>query len=77
MVKQTNFGFGVDAQAGPGGLSSPDSPLPSGPLLMTFVMGGNSRAGSRQTLQSTNNNLRKTLKGLQSFIVTKVTPMKF
>ena len=48
MVKQTDFGFGVDAWAGPGGLSSPDSPLPSGPLRMTFVMGGNSHAGSRQ-----------------------------
>ena len=27
IVKQTDFGFGVDAQAGPGGLSSSDSPL--------------------------------------------------
>ena len=44
---KTDFGFGVDAWAGPGGLSSPDLPLPSGPLRMTFVMGGNSRAGSQ------------------------------
>ena len=27
IVKQTDFGFGVDAWAGPGGLSSSDSPL--------------------------------------------------
>ena len=27
IVKQTDFGFGVDARAGPGGLSSSDSPL--------------------------------------------------
>ena len=47
MVKQTDSGFGVDAQADPGGPSSPDSPLHIRPLRMTFVMGGNSRAGSR------------------------------
>ena len=27
IVKQTDFGFGVDARAGPGGLSSSDLPL--------------------------------------------------
>jgi len=47
VVKQTDSGFGVDAQADPGGPSSPDSPLHIRPLRMTFVMGGNSRAGSR------------------------------
>ena len=47
-VKQTDSGFGVDAQADPGkGPSSPDSPLHIRPLRITFVMGGNSRAGSR------------------------------
>ena len=48
IVKQTDFGFGVDVQVDPGGPSSPDSPLHIRPLHMTFVMGGNSRAGSRQ-----------------------------
>ena len=47
-VKQADSGLGVDAQAGPGGPLSPDSPLHIRPLLMTFVMGGNSCAGSRQ-----------------------------
>ena len=47
-VKQTDSGFGVDAQADPGkGPSSPDSPLHIRALSMTFAMGGNSRAGSR------------------------------
>ena len=46
IVRQTDSGFGVDARAGPGGPLSPDSPLPSGPLRMTFVMGGISHAGS-------------------------------
>ena len=52
IVKQTDSGFGADAQAGPGdgGPSSPDTPLYIRPLHMTFVMGGNSRAGSRQSL---------------------------
>ena len=43
IVKQTDSGFGVDAQADPGGPSSPDSPLHIRPLRMTFVMGGNSQ----------------------------------
>ena len=46
----TDSGFRVDAQAGPGGPSSPDPPLPSGPLRNTFVMGGISCAGSRQCI---------------------------
>jgi len=46
IVRQTDSGFGVDAQAGPGGPLSPDSPLPSGPLCMTFVMSGIARARS-------------------------------
>ena len=49
IVRQTDSGFRVDAQAGPGGPSSPDPPLPSGPLRNTFVMGGISRAGSRHS----------------------------
>ena len=48
IVKQTDSGFRVDAQADPGGPSSPDSPLHVRPLRMIFVMGGNSRAGSWQ-----------------------------
>ena len=51
VAKQQNrqiLVLGVDAQAGPGGPLSPDSPLHIRPLLMTFVMGGNSCAGSRQ-----------------------------
>ena len=47
IVKQTGSGLGVDAQADPGGPSSPDLPLHIRPLRMTFVMGGNSCAGSR------------------------------
>ena len=46
IVKQTGSGLGVDAQADPGGPSSPDLPLHIRPLRMTFVMGGNSHAGS-------------------------------
>ena len=33
---------------------SPDSPLHIRPLRMTFVMGGNSRAGSRHTIKDRN-----------------------
>ena len=36
IVKQTDSGFGVDAQAGPGGPSSPDSPCPAGFSRMTL-----------------------------------------
>ena len=49
IVKQTDSGFGVDAQADSGrGASGPDLPLHMRPLHMTFVMGGNSHAGSRK-----------------------------
>ena len=43
--KQTDFGFGVDAQAEDP--LRPDLPCPSGLFLMTFVMGGISHAGSQ------------------------------
>ena len=36
IVKQTDFGFGVDTQADPGGSSSPDSPCLSGLSRMTL-----------------------------------------
>ena len=36
IVKQTDSGFGVDAQADPGGPLSPDSPCPSGLSRMTL-----------------------------------------
>ena len=36
IVKQTDFGFRVDARTGPGGLLSPDSPCPSGLSHMTL-----------------------------------------
>ena len=49
IVKQTDFGFGVDAMAGPAGPPRALSRLwHIRSLRMTFVMGGNSRAGSRQ-----------------------------
>lgn len=48
IVKQTDSGFGVDAQAGPGGLLSPDSPCPSELTRMTLSWVGTPRAGSRQ-----------------------------
>ena len=34
--RQTDFGFGVDARAGPGSPSSPDPPCLSGLLRMTL-----------------------------------------
>ena len=48
-VKQTDSGFGVDAQAGPEGLEF-WLDLPTRTLPRDLVMGGDSRAGSRQYL---------------------------
>ena len=48
IVSQRDSGFGVDAQAGPGGLSSPEALLIKS-LPHDLVMGGISCAGSRQS----------------------------
>ena len=47
IVKQTDSGFVVDAQADPGGALEPWLALPVRALPHDLVMGGNSRAGSR------------------------------
>ena len=49
IVSQRDSGFGVDARAGPGGLSSPEALLVRSPSY-DLVMGGISRAGSWQFL---------------------------
>ena len=47
IVRQTDFGFGVDARVGPGRFPrDPTRLCLSGLFLMTFAMGGIPRAGS-------------------------------
>ena len=49
IVRQTDSGFGVDAQVGPGRFpQDPTRLCLLGLFLMTFAMGGIPRAGSRQ-----------------------------
>ena len=48
IVRQTDSGSGVDARAGPGGLSSPEALLIR-TVLHDLVMGGLSCAGSQQS----------------------------
>ena len=48
IVRQTDSGFGVDAQAGLGSPSSPEALLNSS-LPHDLVMGGMAHAGSRQS----------------------------
>ena len=53
IVRQTDSGFGVDAQADPGGPSSSDPPCSSDLFHMTLWdvgVGGISRGGSRHSL---------------------------
>ena len=52
IVRQTDSGFGVDARAGPGGLSSPEALLIRS-LPHDVVMGGISRAGSQHKTKTT------------------------